>query len=221
MPTLYIAATDIGNRGDNTLRVREKIKSVNTVFVESFKEGSKFLKYIGVKKEMIEVSEHMKEQEVIQIIEKILREKEVVMISDCGTPMMEDPGRMLIEMCYEYNIKVVPFPGASCLTSAIMVSPFNMKEFYYAGLLPRNDGQRLKKLRDIKKYKTSIIILDTPYRIKNVLAACAQIFGERRALLLLDITTENEEICLNRLDVLSKKYENTKKREFVLIIEGQ
>ncbi len=221
MGTLYIAAIDIGNRGDNSPRIIETIKSVEIVFVESYKEGSKFLKHIGVKKNMIEVSEHSKGCDIDEVIE-ILLKGDAVLISDCGTPLVEDPGRSFVRKCYDYNIKVVPLPGVSSITASLMVCPFNIKEFYYAGLLPRNDSERLKKLKSLKYIQTTIIILDTPYRLEKVLSACARIFGSREAMLATNLTQENESIIIDSISGLNKMFAGTgtKKSEFVLVIDN-
>ena len=220
MKTLYIAAIDIGNRDDNTSRAIEKIKSVNTIFVESYREGSKFLKHIGVKKNMVEFSEHTTYKDLDDIFDILLRE-DVVLISDCGTPLLEDPGRMLVSRCYEYGINVVALPGVSSITASLMVCPFPIKEFFYAGLLPRNDNERIKKLKSIKSINTVSIILDTPYRLEKVLAACVKVFSSREALIALDITTENEKIVVDNLQNLHRQFTNIKKREFVLIINKE
>lgn len=221
MSTLYIAAIDIGNRNDNTPRIIETIKSVDIVLVESYKEGSTFLKHIGVKKDMLEISEHSKDKDVDELIETLLR-KDAVLISDCGTPLVEDPGRAFVRKCYDYNIKVVPLPGVSSITASLMVCPFNIKEFYYAGLLPRNDKERINKLKSLKYIQTTIIILDTPYRLEKVLAACAKIFGNREAILAMNLTQEKETVLLDSVHALSKKFAGTgtKKSEFVLVIDN-
>ncbi len=221
MGILYIAAIDIGNRGDNSPRLIETIKSVDTVFVESYKEGSTFLKHIGVKKNMIEISEHSKDKDLDEVLE-ILLKGDAVLISDCGTPLVEDPGRSFVRKCYDYNIKVVPLPGVSSITASLMVCPFNIKEFYYAGLLPRNDKERIGKLKSLKNIKSTIIILDTPYRLEKVLAACAKIFGNREAVLAMNLTQENENILVDSVHLLHKKFagSGTKKSEFVLVIDN-
>lgn len=218
MSTLYIASTDIGNRLDNTVRLENTLKLSDFVLVESFKEGSKLLKHFGIKKEMLEVSEHTTESELLPIIEKIKLSENVVLISDCGSPLMEDPGISLVREAKNNNIKISPLPGVSSIIAAIMVTPFSMKEFYYAGLLPRVSEERERKLSTLKKLNVPIILLDTPYRLTQVLEAIIKIFGKNKSIsLCLDITTESEELIVDEVYNLLSKYKG-QKREFVIII---
>ena len=167
MLTLYIVARDIGNYKDNTKRLKEIIIKSEIILVESFREATTLFKALNIQKEkdkLIEFSEHTKKsKDIDNIITKIINLEVVSLISDCGTPVLEDPGKLLLEYCYSHNIKVKPVAGVSSITAAIMCLPFNFKEFYYAGLLPRYDKDREKKLLYLKKLNIPVIILDTPY----------------------------------------------------------
>lgn len=222
MTTLYVASRDIGNYKDNTYRLKEILEKSDTIFVESFKEATSLLKYFSIKKDnknLIELSEHTKD--IYSIVQNIKDSQTALMMSDCGTPLLEDPGKILVSYCYENNIKVSPVPGVSSVTAAIMSLPFNFKEFYYGGLLPREDREREKKLVFFKKLNVPVIILDTPYRIGKVLNAVNKIYSfKRRVGLCLDITTEKEEIIVGCIGDIVKKYQDNKKREFVLVIDN-
>lgn len=223
MLTVYVAARDIGNYKDNTERLKEVLTESDIILAESFKEAHILFKSLGIKKEkesLIEFSEHTKKyKDIDEIITKIINYKTAVLISDCGTPVLEDPGRLLLEYCYFHNIKVKPIAGVSSITAAIMCLPFNFKEFYYAGLLPRDNKERERKLLYLKKLNVPVIILDTPYRLSKVLNAVKKIYSKDREIALcLDLTTENEEIVIDKISNICSKYEDNKKREFVLII---
>lgn len=220
---LYIASRDIGNYKDNTDRLKEILKISDLILVESFKEATKLLKALNIEKDknqLLEFSEHTKKNTDIEnIINKILEVNTVALISDCGTPVLEDPGRELIEYCYSYNIKVKPIPGVSSITASIMCLPFNFKSFYYAGLLPRDDRDREKRLMYLKKIDVPVIILDTPYRLSKVLSSIKKVYSKNKQIALcLDITTDSEEILIDEVGILLDKYANTKKREFVIVI---
>lgn len=221
MTTLYVASRDIGNYYDNTYRLKDTLERSDLILVESFKEASKLLKFLSVKKDtgvFMELSEHTKD--IISIAKRIKEAETCILISDCGTPIVEDPGRILISYCHENNIRVSPIPGVSSVTAAIMCLPFNFKEFYYGGLLPRDDKEREKKLFFLKKLKVPTIILDTPYRISKVLNAVNKIYSSSRIVgICLDITTDSEEIAVDTIDNICKKYQYVKKREFVLVID--
>ena len=223
MVTVYIAARDIGNYKDNTERLKEILIESDIILVESFREATTLFKALDIKKDrecLIEFSEHTKKaKDIDEIITKIINCKTVSLISDCGTPVLEDPGRLLIEYCYSHNIRVRPVAGVSSVTAAIMCLPFNFKEFYYAGLLPRDDREREKKLSYLKRLNVPVIILDTPYRLGKVLNAVKKVYSkDRQVALCLDITTDNEEIIIDEISNICSKYQDNKKREFVLVI---
>lgn len=223
MLTVYIAARDIGNYKDNTERLKEVLIESDIVLVESFREATTLFKALNInenKECLIEFSEHTKKsKDIDEIITKIINCKTVTLISDCGTPILEDPGRLLLEYCYAHNIKVRPVAGVSSVTAAIMCLPFNFKEFYYAGLLPRDDREREKKLSYLKRLNVPVIILDTPYRLGKVLNAIKKVYSKDKEIALcLDITTESEEIIIDRVSDICSKYQENKKREFVIVI---
>ncbi|WP_085168870.1 SAM-dependent methyltransferase [Brachyspira hyodysenteriae] len=223
MLTVYIAARDIGNYKDNTERLKEVLIESDIILVESFREATTLFKALNINKDkecLIEFSEHTKKsKDIDEIITKIINCKTVTLISDCGTPILEDPGRLLLEYCYAHNIKVRPVAGVSSVTAAIMCLPFNFKEFYYAGLLPRDDREREKKLSYLKRLNVPVIILDTPYRLGKVLNAIKKVYSKDKEIALcLDITTESEEIIIDRVSDICSKYQESKKREFVIVI---
>lgn len=225
---LYIAARDIGNYKDNTERLKEILIKSELILVESFREATTLFKIlnIDIKKEiLIEFSEHTNSKDIYEIIDKILNCKIATLISDCGTPVLEDPGKILLEYCYLNNIKISPIPGVSSITAAIMCLPFNFKEFYYAGLLSRDDKERERKLIYLKKLNIPIIILDTPYRMNKVLNGIKKVYSKNKIVgLCLDLTTDREEIIIDEIgnicDKFNFKTENKKekKREFIIVI---
>lgn len=223
---LYIAARDIGNYKDNTERLKEILIKSDIILAESFREATTLFKILNInieREKLIEFSEHTnKSKEIYKIVEKILNCKIATLISDCGTPILEDPGKILLEYCYSNNIKVKPIPGVSSITAAIMCLPFNFKEFYYAGLLSRDDKERERKLIYLKKLNIPIIILDTPYRMNKVLNAIKKVYSKNKIIgLCLDLTTDKEEIIIDEIGNICERFnksEDKNKREFVIVI---
>ena len=223
---LYIAARDIGNYKDNTERLKEILIKSDIILAESFREATTLFKILNInieREKLIEVSEHTnKSREIYEIVEKILNCKIATLISDCGTPILEDPGKILLEYCYSNNIKVKPIPGVSSITAAIMCLPFNFKEFYYAGLLSRDDKERERKLIYLKKLNIPVIILDTPYRMNKVLNAIKKVYSKNKIIgLCLDLTTDKEEIIIDEIINICERFnksEDKNKREFVIVI---
>ena len=223
---LYIAARDIGNYKDNTERLKEILIKSDIILAESFREATTLFKILNInidREKLIEFSEHTnKSKEIYEIVEKILNCKIATLISDCGTPILEDPGKILLEYCYSNNIKVKPIPGVSSITAAIMCLPFNFKEFYYAGLLSRDEKERERKLIYLKKLNIPIIILDTPYRMNKVLNVIKKVYSKNKIIgLCLDLTTDKEEIIIDEIGNICERFnksEDKNKREFVIVI---
>ena len=223
---LYIAARDIGNYKDNTERLKEILIKSDIILAESFREATTLFKILNInidREKLIEFSEHTnKSKEIYEIVEKILNCKIATLISDCGTPILEDPGKILLEYCYSNNIKVKPIPGVSSITAAIMCLPFNFKEFYYAGLLSRDEKERERKLIYLKKLNIPIIILDTPYRMNKVLNIIKKVYSKNKIIgLCLDLTTDKEEIIIDEIGNICERFnksEDKNKREFVIVI---
>ena len=223
---LYIAARDIGNYKDNTERLKEILIKSDIILAESFREATTLFKILNInieREKLIEFSEHTnKSKEIYEIVEKILNCKIATLISDCGTPILEDPGKILLEYCYSNNVKVKPIPGVSSITAAIMCLPFNFKEFYYAGLLSRDDKERERKLIYLKKLNIPIIILDTPYRMNKVLNAIKKVYSKNKIIgLCLDLTTDKEEIIIDEIVNICERFnksEDKNNREFVIVI---
>lgn len=223
---LYIAARDIGNYKDNTERLKEILIKSDIILAESFREATTLFKILNInieREKLIEFSEHTnKSKEIYEIVEKILNCKIATLISDCGTPILEDPGKILLEYCYSNNIKVKPIPGVSSIIAAIMCLPFNFKEFYYAGLLSRDEKERERKLIYLKKLNIPIIILDTPYRMNKVLNAIKKVYSKNKIIgLCLDLTTDKEEIIIDEIVNICERFnksEDKNKREFVIVI---
>ncbi|MBI4976378.1 MAG: tetrapyrrole methylase [Spirochaetes bacterium] len=221
---LYVCAIDIGNRGDNTARVVECVRNADIVFVESFREGGAFLAHAGIRREMLEVSEHSTESELNTYIQRIVSGKlTAAIISDCGAPLVEDPGRTLVRLAYAHGIRVIPLPGASSLTALLMATPFPIKHFTYYGLLPRDRPERNAECRKLAALPYPVVLLDTPYRFNDVLAAIGGTFSHHREIVIgFDLTSAAEEIFYGTLGDAVGRFGavKQKKREFILVINA-
>lgn len=220
---LYTAACDIGNDDDNSPRLYETLRNADIVFVESFKQGSRFLKKAGAGgKEMLELSEHTTEEEIDEYALKLIGKTSVI-ISDTGAALMEDPGRRLVKKAYEYKAKVAAVPGASSISSALMVCPFDCSRYFYAGLLPRKEVERRRELKKLSAQPHPVILLDTPYRFNALLADIRNSYpAERKMLISFDISTANEENIVSTIEELYQSYKSKtiKKRLYVMVIDG-
>jgi 16S rRNA (cytidine1402-2'-O)-methyltransferase len=216
---LFVVSTPIGNYGDITLRALEVLKNADGVACEEFRMGSTLLKKFGIgEKELYILNEHNEAEGTEEIIQVLLSGKTIALISDCGTPSFADPGTELVKKCIELCIPVSSIPGPSSLMAAISLSPLPLKEFYFAGFLPRSEAERREKFSFLKKMRMPIILMDTPYRLGKILKEIGMNFGKDRLITLaFDLTYPSETLLHGPVNEISQKMKD-KKGEFILIL---
>jgi len=216
---LLIVATPIGNYADISLRALDTLKYADAVACEELREGSTLLKKLGIgDKKLIILNEHNEKEGTEEVIQALINGQTIALVSDCGTPAFADPGTLLVKRCMEYGIPVSSIPGASSLMTAISLSPLPLKEFYFAGFLPRAESDRKVKLAFLKTQKIPIILMDTPYRLGKLLNEISVSFGSNRQITLaIDLTMPSEKILHGPVGEISKKMKD-RKGEFILIV---
>jgi 16S rRNA (cytidine1402-2'-O)-methyltransferase len=219
---LYLVATPIGNYDDITFRAIKVLKEVDVIVCEERSEGQQLLRHYGIEKQVETLNEHNEAAAASVIINFLKEGKSIALISDAGTPVFSDPGRILVEKTIHQNIKIVPIPGASSLLPALIVSGFPIKEFVFAGFLSPKRERRLTELREFRKERRTIVLMDTPYRLVQLLRDMADVFGEtRRVCVAFDLTLSAEEIFHGTAPKLYQKFlKEEKKGEFVVVMEG-
>ncbi len=219
---LYIVATPIGHPDDITLRALETLKTVDAIICEEFRHGSTALKRIGVNpRQLIELNEHNETERAQELLVRLTQGESMALISDCGTPVFADPGHHLIHLAAQAGVRVAPIPGASSLTAALSVLDFEIRQFVFAGFLPRQPVARRRALRALGTTGLPIVLIDTPYRLQKILAEVCAVFGKNQQLTLVcDISHTSEAIYRGTanaiIDRLSKR-----KAEFVLIVHSR
>jgi 16S rRNA (cytidine1402-2'-O)-methyltransferase len=219
---LYLAATPIGNYDDITIRALNVLKSVDVIVGEEIRECRRLLKHYGIDKPVDLINEHNEQEDSDKIIGLLKADKNVALISDSGTPVFSDPGRLLVRKTIAQKIKVIPLPGASSLLPALTVSGFDIDKFVFVGWLSPKSDKRKIELRELLKEKRTMVLMDTPYRLTQLLRDMSDVFGQSRKLSLsYNLTMEDEEIFYGTAKQL---YENLSKRnlkgEFVIVVEG-
>lgn len=215
---LYVVATPIGNPDDITLRAINVLKNVDVVICEEYKNGSRLLKRYQISNKLLELNEHNEKTETDYILKEILmRGKSAALISDAGSPLFADPGSKLVEMCNYYQIKVKPVPGASSLMAALMGAG-EIKKFAFYGFLPANKTKRKSAIAKLPR-DIDIVLLETPYRLKQLLKDLSKILGEKKnAIIAYKLTMPEEKFIFGTLKELSEM--DIPKGEFVLIIKN-
>jgi len=216
---LYIVATPIGHPNDITLRALETLDSVEAIICEEAKEGSKLVKRFNLPhKELILLNEHNEQTQTQQIIQRLIGKQSLALVSDCGTPVFEDPGHHLIQEAAAAGIRVVPIPGPSSLIAALSILDFRLEQFTFGGFLPRETIRRQKELLRLRSFHMPVVLMDTPYRLSALLEDVSRIFGKNQMVTLAcDLTLPGEAIYRGSLESIIKQTAQ-RKAEFVLII---
>ncbi|HCA80906.1 MAG TPA: 16S rRNA (cytidine(1402)-2'-O)-methyltransferase [Bacteroidetes bacterium] len=220
--TLFLVATPIGNWEDITLRALRVLNEVDLIVFEERKEGSRLLRHYGIEKPVESLNEHNEAAATHVILGRLKEGSSVALISDAGTPVFSDPGQVLVRRALELGIKIVPVPGASSLLAALIVSGFPLREFVFRGFLSPKKERRISDLQQLKREHRTIVLMDAPYRLVQLVRDIADVFGAtRRICVAFDLTLPTEQILHGTAPELHKLFaKEERKGEFVVLLEG-
>jgi 16S rRNA (cytidine1402-2'-O)-methyltransferase len=221
--TLYIVSVPIGNYDDITLRALNILRKADFIICEEYREARRLLSKYKIEKDLVELNEHNEEKASEEILQMILNGKLAALISDCGTPLFSDPGHLLVNLAIQNKIDVVPIPGVSSLLAALVGSGLDFEKFYYYGWLSPKKDIRRKQLLDLKRRKETIVLMDTPYRLKTLMEDVVKLLGVNvPCVLAFELTKEKEKFFRgNAGNVINHVEKENLKGEFVLIIKNR
>ncbi|OGO79104.1 MAG: 16S rRNA (cytidine(1402)-2'-O)-methyltransferase [Clostridiales bacterium GWB2_37_7] len=218
---LYLCATPIGNLEDITLRCIRILKEVDVIAAEDTRQSIKLLNHFEIKKPMVSYHEHNKLDKGKELVSKLLEGQSIALVSDAGMPAISDPGEDLVKLCIEHNIAIVPIPGASASLSALVISGLSTRSFCFEGFLPSNKKDKKEKLQQLTKEIRTIILYESPHRIKDTLSELQQYLGDRRISVSRELTKKFEETIRGTIGEVHTILQNRDiKGEFVIVIEG-
>ena len=217
---IYLVATPIGNLEDITLRAINILKSVDIVAAEDTRHTLKLLNHLEIKKKLISYHRHNEEIKSDLLIDYLLQEKNIALVSDAGTPGICDPGEEIIKKAIENNIEIIPIPGACALINALISSGLDTSEFAFYGFLPLNKKNRKEKLEEIKNENKTIILYEAPHKLLNTLNEIKNICGENTNIVLAkELTKIHEQFIRGTIKNVIENLGEIK-GEFIILIEG-
>ncbi len=219
---LYVVSTPIGNPLDLTLRAKRILAGVDTVVCEEQRVGSTLLAHYGLTKPLVELNEHTQEEQVPVLVEQLVRGENLALISDHGTPLVADPGAGLVNQASAASVRSVPVPGASSVIAALVASGLPASRFRFLGQLPPKTELRQRALERYRDLPETLVLLEAPYRLLQVLSSIKQAWGgERRMAVVCNLTMSDERIVRGTVADVIKVFERDPfKGEFVLVVEG-
>ena len=213
---LYIVSTPIGNLDDITLRALEVLKKSDIILCEDTRRSIKLLSHYKIKRKLISYHKFNEKKQLVSIIKYFNEGKILSLISDAGTPLLSDPGRLLVNQCIENSIGVIPIPGPSSITSALSVSGFSDKFLFY-GFLPKTENELEKVLSTVSKSEFTQIFFIPSKKLNFYIKGFKKFFSGRKILIAKEITKIHEAFIREQIDEL-KIFKNTIKGELTVII---
>ncbi len=218
---LYVVSTPIGNLRDITIRALETLAAAGTILCEDTRTSAKLLDHYGIKGRRMALHEHNERERAADILARVGAGEVIALISDAGTPLLSDPGFPLIRAMAEADLPVIPIPGPSALLAALVVAGLPTDSFSFRGFLPQKAGARANALSAMRDSRETLVFYESPRRLPDSLAAMAESFGERQAVVALELTKRFERTRRGTLAGLAAAFADEEvKGEAVIVVAG-
>jgi len=191
--SLYIISLPIGNPKDISQRAIECLLDSDLVIGEEFKQTSKLLKQLGKTQNFELLNEHTREEEIFLLLQKVKTSRLTSLVCDVGTPLLEDPGLKLIQLCIQNQIPIKAIPGANALLTALVLSGMPITPFTFFGFLPQETEKRKLAIQKALSLKHTLVFYETPYRYKKFIYEFEKYLSKDTIVFLgLNLTAEEE-----------------------------
>jgi len=221
---LYVVATPIGNLGDISQRALDILNSVDCILAEDTRHSKRLLNHYAIGTKLRSCHEHNEASLVEQVVAQLQEGQDLALISDAGTPLISDPGFVLVRALREANMNVLAVPGASSIVAALSVAGLPSDGFVFDGFLPAKSGARRTKLAPYSHESRTIILLESSHRIVACLADIVDVLGgDRRVVIARELTKRFETVldgsAQELLECLTADSDQTR-GEFVVMLAG-
>ncbi len=216
--TLYVCATPIGNLGDITLRVIEVLREVNLIAAEDTRHSRKLLDHFGITTHLTSYHEHNEKGKAQELVGRLKNGDSVALISDAGMPGISDPGKEIIQLCSAEGVPVDVLPGPNAGLTALVLSGMPNDHFLFHGFLPSHSGTRKKELANYAQLPFTQIFYEGPHRLVDTLEDLLEVFGDREAAVVREITKLHQSVHKGTLQQLLVEFRlNSPRGEICLL----
>ncbi|MBI4816093.1 MAG: 16S rRNA (cytidine(1402)-2'-O)-methyltransferase [Deltaproteobacteria bacterium] len=215
---LYVVATPIGNLDDLSPRARSTLSEVALIACEDTRVTSKLLARHQLTVPLFPLHAHSSDEDRGRILDRLIRGEDVALVSDAGAPLISDPGRDLVADALARNVAVIPIPGPSAVTTALMASGVDAGRFVFLGFLPRDPTQKRELLLPFTELPLALVLFESKERLVETLVDARATLGDRSACVARELTKKFETFERGRLSELEKKFEGEVKGELTLVI---
>lgn len=219
--SLSIVATPIGNLGDLTPRAADALRTADLVLAEDTRHTGRLLAHVGSVAPQRSLHEHNERGRVDDVVARIREGAHVALVTDAGTPLVSDPGLVLVRACIAADLPVIPLPGPSAVLAAVVASGLATDRMAFDGFLPRKGRARGARLAQLAEEPRTVVLFLSPHRADDDLADLAEACGEDRpAALCRELTKLHEEVRRGTLGDLRDSVEGGVRGELTLVIAG-
>ena len=204
---LYIVPTPIGNLGDITFRAIETLKNSDFILCEDTRVSKNLLEKFNIKTKLISNHKFNERKNLSKIINLLNNGKLISLVSDAGTPGISDPGAILVKACIKEKINIIPLPGPSAVTTAVSISGFSEKYFFY-GFFPEKKKFLNDDLQILSKLNSCLVFFVSPKKVNRIIPYLKENFFDREILICREISKFYEEYIrceINELKIFDKE----------------
>lgn len=223
-PRLYVVATPIGNLADLSPRAQQILAEVDLIAAEDTRHTGRLLQHFNIKANLISVHDHNERQRADMIIDRLQQGQQIALVSDAGTPLISDPGFVLVRAVREAGFEVSPVPGCCAFVAALSASGMPSDRFSFEGFLPAKSGARQQALSELAAATQTLIFYESTHRIVDSLRDMQATLGADRFVLVARELTKTFETIkgapLNELLEWIQADSNQQRGEFVVIVQG-
>ncbi len=223
---LYVIATPIGNLNDMTFRAVETLKKVAFVLAEDTRESHKLMQRYDIPTQLVSYRDQNHVRMMEKVLEKLDMGLDLALVSDCGTPLISDPGYRLVRELRFKGYEVLAIPGPSALISALSVSGLATDRFTFFGFLPKSDIRREKLLKGYVDLDSTLVFYESPNRLLKLLEILKKVFGDVYVSVARDITKMRETYFIGEISKVMEEinvndFENNPHGEYVVMLENK
>lgn len=216
--TIFIVATPIGNLEDITIRALNTLKTVDIIVCEDTRVTSKLLNHYNIAKPLISYNNFNEQQKTNLILAKLQEGSDIALVSDAGTPLISDPGFLLVNSCLKNNIKIVTLPGPCSVIAALTISGLPLHNFLFLGFLSKSSFKKQQLLAQYKNSDLTLIFFESPHRLISTLEDIQEVFAEKQQVVIIrELTKLYEEVKKDSLEQLINYYNSNPPKGEIII----
>lgn len=221
---LLVVATPIGNLSDISQRALKTLRDVDCILAEDTRHSKRLLGHYGINTRLRSCHEHNEEQQIEWVSEALNEGKDIALISDAGTPLISDPGFVLVRALRDRGLQVVTVPGPSSIIAALSIAGLPTDSFIYDGFLPAKTSAREVALKHYAEETRTVVLLESSHRIAAFIASIAKVIGDSRTIVIArELTKRFETVLSGTASSLVERLaidSDQSKGEFVVMIAG-